>query len=562
MPDGSGPRDTLTPGAKVAHFRIVRELGKGGYGVVHLAEDLEIPGRLVALKSVRPGPVMPDAEVLRHEAAALAALQHPHILVVHEIGEGPSGIFLAAEYMPGGSVSDRVFRDPPLTEAEVLTLARSAADALAAAHQAGLVHRDFKPGNLLLAADGLAKVADFGIAMRQSETAPAPPPVTLPTSSSVDATVTATVADGRVVVGTPAYMPPEIFTGTPWTTQGDQFSFGIVLHEMLAAAHPFDLSLGIVATRQPPALSAALPADLKRIAARCLAREPGDRYPDMRAVVAALDEAIRRRSPERKLTWRVAIAGIAVVAVLLASWAGWRAVKERQARALNEEGLAALKRGDRDAARAALVTAHSAAPWYLPACTNLGQLAAIEESPTWAETILRDCVATFPEAPTIRYNLGAVLVKSGNLQPAIAELTRALELAIAGEPEMRPLAANELARAYIASRRPREAITVIENERPNATTLEGALELRTLGLAYIDAGDAGKAIDALTSALSGRLPASERPETLVALGRTAEAAGAPNDAVLHYSQALVEGATGDTADAARKGLARLQSSLR
>src|SRR5262245_7141437 len=118
--------ETLTPGTRVAHFRVVRELGRGGYGIVHLAEDLEIPGRVVALKSVRPGPVTPDAEMLRHEASALAALQHPNILVVHEIGEGPAGIFLAAEYMAGGSVAQRI-ADKPLPVAQALGLARAAA---------------------------------------------------------------------------------------------------------------------------------------------------------------------------------------------------------------------------------------------------------------------------------------------------------------------------------------------------------------------------------------------------------------------------------------------------
>ncbi|HJQ96901.1 MAG TPA: hypothetical protein VJ826_01240, partial [Candidatus Polarisedimenticolaceae bacterium] len=98
MADGETPRETLTPGARISHFRVVKELGRGGYGIVHLAEDLEIPGRVVAVKTVRPGPITPDAEALRYEASVLAGLQHPAILVVHEVGEGPSGIFLAAEF--------------------------------------------------------------------------------------------------------------------------------------------------------------------------------------------------------------------------------------------------------------------------------------------------------------------------------------------------------------------------------------------------------------------------------------------------------------------------------
>ena len=554
MADGEAPRETLTPGTRVAHFRVVRELGRGGYGIVHLAEDLEIPGRVVAVKTVRPGPITPDAESLRHEASVLAALQHPSILVVHEVGEGPSGIFLAAEFMPGGSVSDRLARGP-LTESEALGLARAAADALAAAHEAGLVHRDFKTGNLLLSADGLAKVADFGIATRDTRAAtavtiPSPPPGGAP-----DMTLTATVVNDQIIVGTPAYMPPELFSGIPWSARGDQFSFGIVLHEMLAREHPFDLRQGIVATRLDPVLSASLPADLKRIVSRCIARDPAARFPDMRAVVAALDEAILRRSPERKRTWRVAATGIAVVAVLVLSWTAWRVVHQRRAFALNQEGAAALARGDHDAARAAFVAAHSADPGNLAACTNLGQLAADEANPTWAVTILRDCATSFPRAAAVRYNLGAALAKSSDSAGAVTELADALNLA--GTSELRPLVVNELALAYLAAGKSGEAIPLVEAERPNpSASVEGALLTRTLGLAYLAAGRHEEAERTLTAALP-KLPAGKRPAALVALGRAQEALGRKDDAVGSYSQALLEGAVGEAAEAARAALARI-----
>ena len=554
MADDEGPRQTLTPGTRVAHFRVVRELGRGGYGIVHLAEDLEIPGRVVAVKTVRPGPVMPDAESLRHEASVLAALQHPAILVVHEVGEGPSGIFLAAEFMPGGSVSDRLARGP-LSEAEALALSRAAADALAAAHEAGLVHRDFKPGNLLLSADGLAKVADFGIATRETKadatTVPLPEP-----SGPMDATLTATIVDGQLIVGTPAYMPPELFSGVAWSPRGDQFSFGIVLHEMLTRAHPFDLRQGIVATRLEPSLSPSLPLDLKRIVARCLARDPAARYPDMRAVVAALDEAILRRSPERQRTWRVAIAGGGLVLLLVATWGAWRAIQTRRAHTLNEQGRAALGREapDRDTARAAFVAAHSAAPWYLPACQNLGQLAAEESNPTWAVTILRDCATAFPDSAPIRYNLGAALARSSDLAAGERELNQALKGA---DSELHPFVVNELAQVYIATGRSAEAIRLIEAEHPDpGSSIKAALLTRTLGLALLETGRAEDAERAFNAALPG-VPAAERPATLVALGKAQEARGLEEDAVKSYSQALVEGATGETEAAARAGLARI-----
>jgi Flp pilus assembly protein TadD len=552
MSDGEAPRETLTPGTRVAHFRVVKELGRGGYGIVHLAEDLEIPGRVVALKTVRPGPITPDAESLRYEASVLAGLQHPAILVVHEVGEGPSGIFLAAEFMPGGSVSDRLAREP-LSEADALRLARAAADALAAAHEAGLVHRDFKPGNLLLSADGLAKVADFGIATKETKAAatvtlPSPPPGT-----PLDATLTATVVDDQVIVGTPAYMPPELFGGIPWSARGDQFSFGIVLHEMLTSEHPYDLLQGIVATRLDPVISRKLPADLDRIVRRCLARDPAQRFPDMRAVVGALDEAILRRSPERKRTWKVAIAGVAVVALLLLAWVGWRGLHRRQARALTDRGLAVVET-DRDAARAALVAAHSADPGYYPACASLGQLAADEENPAWALTILRECATDFPDAAAVRYNLGAVLAKSSGAASAVPELLEAMKLA---DPGVTPLAVNELALNYIALGRSAEAVRLIEAQRPSPeASKEQAILTRTLGRALLEAGRREEAERALVAALRA-VPANERPATLVALGRAQEALGKKEEALKSYSQAIVEGATGQDADDARAGLARI-----
>ncbi|HJQ97591.1 MAG TPA: hypothetical protein VJ826_04700, partial [Candidatus Polarisedimenticolaceae bacterium] len=404
--------------------------------------------------------------------------------------------------------------------------------------------------------NGRAKVADFGIATKESKAAaavtlPIPPPGT-----PLDATLTATVVDDQVIVGTPAYLPPELFAGIPWSARGDQFSFGIVLHEMLSGEHPFDLRQGIVATRLEPVIARTLPADLERIVRRCLERDPTARFPDMRAVVAALDEAILRRSPERKRTWRVAIAGIAVVAALVLSWAGWRVVHQRRARALVEQGVAALERNDRDGARAAFVAAHSADPGNLAACASLGQLASDDASPKWAVTILRDCATSFPTSPKVRYNLGAALAKSSDPQSAVAELTEALKLA-SSDPELRPLVVNELALVYISLEKSAAAIRLVEAERPDpSSSSDAAVLTRTLGFAYLEAGRAEEAERALSAALP-KLPADKRPEALVKLGRAQESRGLEEDAVKSYSQALVEGAIGKDADDARAGLARI-----
>ena len=550
-PDREPSGLTLSPGTRVAHFRVLRELGRGGFGIVHLAEDLEIPGRAVALKTVPAGSGAPDAERLRHEAAALAALHHPHILVVHEVGVGPSGIFLAEEYMPGGSVAERIAAGP-LPEAEALTMARDAADALAAAHRAGIVHRDFKPANLLRTADGLVKVADFGLALRGGAGAPSGAGAGIAGAIAGEDTVTAPLGDGRRLAGTPAYMPPEVFEGHSATALGDQFAFGVTLHEMLSGRRP---------TRGVPSVAPGFAADLEGIVARTIARDPARRFPDMRAVVEALDDAVLRRSPERRRARRVVVLSVLLVAILVAGWYGWRWSEQRRARALNERGRASLERGDRDEARAAFVEAHSADPGYLPACTNLGQLAAIESTPDWAVTILRDCARQFPDAAAVRYNLGAALGRTGRRAEASAELTKALGLA--RDSSLRPLVVNELARTMIADGRAADATALVVAEHPDpAASLEGALLTRTLVVAHLEAGQPEAARAALEATLEGKLTPSERPATLAELGRALEALGRSADARENYSRAIVEGATGEAADLARAGLARMEHATR
>ena len=195
----------------IGHFRIVREIGRGGAGVVYLAEDVDIPGRRVALKRLQPEVAAMDAEVLRREAAVLAAIEHPHILIVHEVGVAEDGLYLVTEYMPEGSMADRIDRGP-LTTAEALIAARQAASALAAAHERGILHRDVKPANLLLAADGRVKVSDFGLAMHTVPPAP----------EGVETTRTVTLDEGSgKLFGTPLYIPPEALAGLAPTPAAD-----------------------------------------------------------------------------------------------------------------------------------------------------------------------------------------------------------------------------------------------------------------------------------------------------------------------------------------------------
>ncbi|HEX6850515.1 MAG TPA: protein kinase [Candidatus Polarisedimenticolaceae bacterium] len=536
--------DAPAPGDRLGHFRLVSELGRGGFGVVFLADDVDIPGRQVAVKTLRPGVV--DAEALRREASALAVLRHPNILVVHEVGESPFGLHLAAEFAPGGTLAARIARRE-LAREEVLPIARACADALASAHARGVVHRDFKPGNVLIDEHGIPKVADFGIALRSGPgTASGGPD---------EGTITLAWEGGSTIVGTPFYLAPEVLEGSGASPASDQFSFGVALHEMLAGRRPFDPAGGIRATLADPSIDASIPADLRRIVARCLAKDPRARFPDLHAVVEALDAAIRRRSRERRRLRRLAIAFAATLCVLAGGFFGMRAWRTASARHLNETGSAAMVRGDRDAAREAFVAAHSADPRYLPACANVGTLASLEASPTWAVTLLRDCAATFPEADVVHYNLGAALRATGDLAGAEASLARALDLA--GRGPLRSLVVNEIARIEVARGRAAQALARLEGERPFPATAEGTILEKTVGLAALESGDPARATRALSRAIDAGLPEAQRPEAWVLLGRAHEALGRLDEARAAYAQALLAGATGEDERRAREGLTRI-----
>ncbi|HYS05159.1 MAG TPA: protein kinase [Candidatus Dormibacteraeota bacterium] len=535
-------------GEIVGHFRIERGIGAGGSGTVFVAEDLDIPGRRVALKLIRPAGITPDLEALRREAVALAALRHPHILVVHEIGSSRHGPFLVTELMTGGSLARRLARGP-LPLGDGLRIGRVVADALRAAHEHHLLHRDIKPANILVQEDGTAKVGDFGLVWRSA--VPAGDPTTASTASDLNRGLPTSA-------GTPLYLAPEAIEGSIPSAAADQFAFGVTLHELLTGRRPFEgRHWASLVLAGHPVVASSLPSDLRRIIRRCLARSASDRFPDMRAVVAALDAATERRDPRRRrfVLLLGATAVVAVAAVLL--WAGMRQVNLARARALNEQGRAALERGDRDAARKAFLAAHGADPGYLPACANLGSLAALESNPTWAVTLLDDCAATFPASDVTHYNLGTALRLIGDRPRAEKELRAALTLA--GKGAVHPLALNELALLLIESRRPAEAVRLLEGAGsiPH-DTVEGAILLKTFGLAWLGSERAGDAAVTLRRALDGPLPEAQRGAALAALGRARELSGDSSGALESYSQALLAGTDGATEETVRAGLSRLQ----
>jgi eukaryotic-like serine/threonine-protein kinase len=252
-------------------------LGGGGMGKVFLARD-EVLDRDVALKVLREQYARDEEFVGRfeREAKAAASLNYPHIVQVYDLGTAADGTYyIAMEYVPGGTLKDRILKEGSMEAAEAARLASQVADALGVAHTRGIVHRDIKPQNVLLAADGDVKVADFGVARAASETS---------------------LSDSSLVLGTAKYMSPEQATGDPVGPESDLYSLGVVLYEMLTGEVPFeaDSALGVAMKhvneppRSPKEKDPAVPEALNVVTMKLLEKKLEDRYPGTAELVADL----------------------------------------------------------------------------------------------------------------------------------------------------------------------------------------------------------------------------------------------------------------------------------
>jgi serine/threonine-protein kinase len=318
----AGAIQPVTPPAElpqVPGYRVEALLGRGGMGVVYKAWHLRL-NRPVALKMLLAGPCARPTELERflREAQAVAALGHPNIVRLYDVGDVGGRPYFTMELVEGGNLADQI-EEIPQPAHRAAALVATLADAIQAAHQSGIVHRDLKPGNILLARDGTPKVTDFGLARRLE--------------GNAGLTLSGTP------VGTPGYMAPEQALGKravigPAT---DVYGLGVILYEMLTGVAPFHAdspaaTLHKVLTEEPmpPArLNPQVPRDLATICLKCLHKEPGGRYATARELADDLrrflnDEAIRARPPgpwERGWRWlrhRPALAAGLVAAVLLA----------------------------------------------------------------------------------------------------------------------------------------------------------------------------------------------------------------------------------------------------
>jgi len=301
-------------GSRIAHYEVLEKIGQGGMGVVYKCRDT-ILGRLVALKVLSADAVdSPDRRRrLIREARTVSKLNHPNIVTIYEVGEADGVDFIAMEYVDGSAL-DSVLRGGPLSVERAVRYGSEAAHALAAAHQAGIVHRDVKPGNILITRDDRAKVLDFGLA-KSTEATPRPEAETLTDVGSQAGTL----------LGTIPYMSPEQAEGKAIDHRSDIFSLGVVLFEMLSGRRPFGgdsrLSTLLSILKEPApdltAIRSTIPAPLNRIVRRCLEKSPSERYQSSAELAHDL-EAAPRTAPKSRL-W-VAAAVVAVIAVATGWW--------------------------------------------------------------------------------------------------------------------------------------------------------------------------------------------------------------------------------------------------
>jgi serine/threonine protein kinase/Tol biopolymer transport system component len=268
----------LTPGQRVKHYQIVNLIGQGGMGEVYLATDT-ILGRRVALK-VLPAFVSKDPDRLRRftqEARAASRLSHPNVCVVHEIGETDDGRpFIAMEYVEGVTLRQRM-SNQSMKLGDVLDIAIQIADALTAAHEAGIVHRDIKPENIVIRPEGHVKILDFGLAK-----------LTERHKGAIHATMSTLLFDSSpgTIMGTAAYMSPEQARGIPIDERTDIWGLGVVLYEMASGKPPFtgetatDVVVAIVERDQPPISRhvEGTPPELERIVKKALRKDRNERY--------------------------------------------------------------------------------------------------------------------------------------------------------------------------------------------------------------------------------------------------------------------------------------------
>jgi tRNA A-37 threonylcarbamoyl transferase component Bud32 len=310
----------LAPGTRVGRYEIETAIGRGAMGAVYAAQDPDL-ARRVAVKLLRADALSEDARQkmrvrLLREAQAMARLSHPEVITVYDVGAFGDQLFVAMEYVEGDTLRRwRAARHRRYEE--ILAVYERAGSGLAAAHEAGLVHRDFKPDNVLVGHDGRVRVTDFGLARSAAQPPSGNRPVSDHAERSNERPLALTLTRTGSLLGTPAYMAPEQLRGDVADARSDVFSFCVALYEALYGERPFEGStmqqlrraIDEGAVRPSPVIT-RVPAWVRGVLLRGLRSAPEERYASMRALLTALREANAR---SRRRAWRASLVTTALL---------------------------------------------------------------------------------------------------------------------------------------------------------------------------------------------------------------------------------------------------------
>ena len=408
-------------GSKIGRFIVTGELGSGGMGIVYAAHDRELDRR-VALKVLRAAAATEEERMrMLREGQAMARVTHPNVITVYEVGVEGTLVFLAQELLDAGTLGTWLER--PRSERDIVEKFIAAGRGLAAAHAAGLVHRDFKPDNVLLGKDGRVRVADFGLARALG------PDDALPAATRANmARAQLDLSRGPMspltrtgaVMGTPMFMAPEQHNGDRADERSDQFAFSVALYRALYGEWPYAgktsvaLADAVIAGRleKPPK---SLPAWLRRIVVRGLATKPTDRYPSMTALLDELSQPPKSRV-------KVALIASAIALVVVGGVVGGYILRERDDRLLAQPPLPKFE---------PKITTDRGIEWFASAIER-GQLDDAVEKYDMAGSLAQR--NTQPQQAAIAYAEGAaVLALRGHLDQGRAHLKDA-EANASGDP--------------------------------------------------------------------------------------------------------------------------------
>ena len=427
--------------SRVGRYLVLSKIGVGGMGVVYVAYDPELD-RKVALKFLLADASEKHAERrerLLHEAQALAKFSHPEIVAIYDFGEHPVGVWLAMEFVDGRTLSAWA-REAQRSWREVLTVMLAAGRGVAAAHAAGLIHRDLKPDNIMVGHDGRVRVMDFGMTLATGRSTPSGESLELD-----DERVSRPPSRRGGLHGTPAYMAPEQFSRLEVTAAADQFSFCVTMWELLFGQRPFEghttqeIATSVLGGRiRSPPRRRGVPLWLQRVCERGLERPPELRWPSMTALLEQLDRGQARGR------FRVVALGLGLVACLAAAGEGYRRFEHQQRiEACEAEGAAISEVWNDDAqvlVHEALVrtetsyaadTADKVMPWLneyarswqdarTTACMNV----SVEKREGWDEEMLDRSLWCLDER---RMELEALVTELGSDAPQA--VTRAVKAA-------------------------------------------------------------------------------------------------------------------------------------